>query len=164
MMMALSYQKLNQKYWKKFPRERMAERKRHMLALSKPCILIEIHVKKGEVLRKKVNSATFSFSNKIHTEEQIHSNLDITNKSIRPFLFTLSNNSLHISYVICWVNPKNGSWVLFNISRNSLYRGSLYQGLSVVVELANRSQIVRLRANSSFNNCTVKKVGPGLWH
>ena len=30
------------------------------------------------------------------------------------------------------------------------------------VELANRSQIVRLRANSSFNNCTVKKVGPGL--
>ena len=41
---------------------------------------------------KKVNSATFSFSNKIHTEEQIHSNLDITNKSIRPFLFTLSNN------------------------------------------------------------------------
>ena len=53
MMMALSYQKLNQKYWKKFPRERMAERKRHMLALSKPCILIEIHVKKGEVLRKK---------------------------------------------------------------------------------------------------------------
>ena len=45
MMMALSYQKLNQKYWKKFPRERMAERKRHMLALSKPCILIEIHVK-----------------------------------------------------------------------------------------------------------------------
>ena len=123
MMMALSYQNLNQKYWKKFPRERMAERKRHMLALSKPCILIEIHVKKGEVLRKKVNSATFSFSNKIHTEEQIHSNLDITNKSIRPFLFTLSNNSLHISYVICWVNPKNGSWVLLNISRNSLYRG-----------------------------------------
>ena len=123
MIMALSYQNLNQKYWKKFPRERMAERKRHMLALSKPCILIEIHVKKGEVLRKKVNSATFSFSNKIHTEEQIHSNLDITNKSIRPFLFTLSNNSLHISYVICWVNPKKWELIFvqyiakFTISR-----------------------------------------------
>ena len=123
MMMALSYQNLNQKYWKKFPRERMAERKRHMLALSKPCILIEIHVKKGEVLRKKVNSATFSFSNKIHTEEQIHSNLDITNKSIRPFLFTLSNNSLHISYVICWVNPKKWELIFVHILRNSLYRG-----------------------------------------
>ena len=95
-MMALSYQNLNQKYWKKFPRERMAERKRHtMLALSKPCILIEIHVKKGKCYEKKVNSATLSFSNKIHTAEQIHSNLYITKKSIRPFLFTVSNNSLY---------------------------------------------------------------------
>ena len=59
MMMALSYQDLNQKYWKKFPRERMAERKRHMLALSKPCILIEIHVKKGKVLRKKSQLSNF---------------------------------------------------------------------------------------------------------
>ena len=43
--------------------------------------------------------------------------LDITNKSVRPFLFTISN-------VICLINPQNGSWVLFTIvSRNSLYRG-----------------------------------------
>ena len=36
-----------------------------------------------------------------------------------------------ISIVIGLVNPQNGSWVLFTISRNSLYQGSLYQGLSV---------------------------------
>ena len=51
------------------------------------------------------------------------SNLDITNKLVGTFLFTISN-------VICIVNPQNGSWVLFTISRNSLYRDSLYQGLS----------------------------------
>ena len=32
------------------------------------------------------------------------------NKSVRPFLFTISN-------IICLVNPPNGSWVLFTISR-----------------------------------------------
>ena len=30
------------------------------------------------------------------------------------------------------MNPQNGSWVLFTISRNSLFRGSLYRGLSVL--------------------------------
>ena len=40
-------------------------------------------------------------------------------------LFTTSN-------VICLVNPQNGSWVLFTILRNSLYRGLLYRGMSVV--------------------------------
>ena len=55
----------------------------------------------------------------------VHSNLDIAKKSVRPFLFTISK-------VICLVNPENGSWVLFTISRNSLYGGSLYQGLSVL--------------------------------
>ena len=50
-----------------------------------------------------------------------YSNLDITNKSIRPFLFTISNNAIHISNVICLVNPQNGSWLLFTISLNSLY-------------------------------------------
>ena len=54
----------------------------------------------------------------------IHSNLNIVNKSVRPFLFT-------ISYVIGLVIPQNGSWVLFTKSRNSLYRGSLFQGLSL---------------------------------
>ena len=29
------------------------------------------------------------------------------------------------------VYPQNGSWVLLTILRNSLYRGSLYRGLSV---------------------------------
>ena len=54
----------------------------------------------------------------------LHSNLDIVNKFVRSFLFTTSN-------VICLVYPQNGSWVLFTISQNSLYWGSLYQGLSV---------------------------------
>ena len=38
-----------------------------------------------------------------------------------------------ISNVICLVNPPNGNWVLFTISQNSLYRGSLYWGLSVFI-------------------------------
>ena len=59
----------------------------------------------------------------------VHSNLDIAKKSVRPFLFTISK-------VLCLVNPENGSWVLFTISRNSLYRGSLYQGLSVRIFFA----------------------------
>ena len=54
----------------------------------------------------------------------IHSNLDIANISVRPFLFTISN-------VKCLVNPRSGSWVLFTISQNSLYWGSLYRGLIV---------------------------------
>ena len=55
------------------------------------------------------------YGHHIHTE-QLHSNLDIANKSVRPFLFTISN-------VICLVNLQNGFC--------SLYQGSLYQGLSV---------------------------------
>ena len=38
----------------------------------------------------------------------VHSNLDIVNKSVIPFLFTISN-------VICLVNPQNESWILFTI-------------------------------------------------
>ena len=44
----------------------------------------------------------------------MHSNLNIVNKSVRPFLFTISN-------VICLVNLQNRSWVLFIISQNSRY-------------------------------------------
>ena len=36
-----------------------------------------------------------------------------------------------MSNVICLVSPQNGSWVLFTILQNSLYRSSLYRGLSV---------------------------------
>ena len=57
----------------------------------------------------------------------VNSNLDIVNKSVRPFLFTISN-------VICLVNPQNGSWVLVTILRNSLYWSSLYQGLSYLLK------------------------------
>ena len=45
------------------------------------------------------------YGHHIHTE-QLHSNLDIANKSVRPFLFTISN-------VICLVNPQNGSYLGF---------------------------------------------------
>ena len=50
-----------------------------------------------------------------------HSNLDIVNKSVRPFLFTTILNNSFISNVICLVNPHNRSWFLFTISRNSLF-------------------------------------------
>ena len=38
-------------------------------------------------------------------------------------------------YFFCYIfiRPQNGSWVLFTISRNSLCRGSLYWGLSVLI-------------------------------
>ena len=57
---------------------------------------------------------------KYHTYIGIHSNLDITKVCQTLFvhyieLFTISN-------VICSVNPQNRSWVLFTISRNSLYQ------------------------------------------
>ena len=63
--------------------------------------------KSGEIL-----SATYpgkiriliSRKKMIKNKQIVHSNLDVTNKSIRPFLFTISN-------VICLVNPQNGSWV-----------------------------------------------------
>ena len=58
---------------------------------------------------------------------------DIANKSIRHFLFTISKFT--VSNVICLVNPQNGSWVFFTLSRNSLYRGSLYQDLSIYLIL-----------------------------
>ena len=45
-------------------------------------------------------------SNIVHSK----SNLDIANKCVRHFLFTISN-------LICSVNPQNMSWVLFTISR-----------------------------------------------
>ena len=34
---------------------------------------------------------------------------------------------------MCLVNPQNGSWVLFTISRTSLFRGLLYWGWSVLI-------------------------------
>ena len=37
-----------------------------------------------------------------------------------------------LSNLIYLVNTQNGSWVLFTISRNLLFRGSLYEGLSVL--------------------------------
>ena len=51
-------------------------------------------------------------------------------EQVRQTLFVYYIEYFTISNVICLVNPQNGSWVLFTISRNSLYRGSLYQGLS----------------------------------
>ena len=62
----------------------------------------------------------------------VHSNLDIANKSVIPFFFTISN-------LICLVNAQNGIWALFTISRNSLYQGSLYQGLNVHIKKISNS-------------------------
>ena len=52
-------------------------------------------------------------------------------EQVRQTLFVHYNEWFTISNVLCLVNPQNGSWVLFTISRNSLYQGSLYRGLSV---------------------------------
>ena len=53
-------------------------------------------------------------------------------KQIHQTLFVHYMEYFIISNVICLINPQNGSWVLFTILRNSLYRGSLYRDLSVL--------------------------------
>ena len=54
------------------------------------------------------------------------------NEQVRQTLFVHYIEKFTISNVIWLVNPQNGSWVLFTISKNSLYQGLLYQGLSVL--------------------------------
>ena len=51
-------------------------------------------------------------------------------KQVRQTLF-VHYRIIHYIKCNCLANPQNGSWVLFTISRNSLYWGSLYRGLSV---------------------------------
>ena len=53
------------------------------------------------------------------------------NEQVIQTLFVHYIEYFTISNVIFLVNLQNGSWLLFTISRNSLYRGSLYRGLSV---------------------------------
>ena len=50
------------------------------------------------------------------------------NEQVNQILFVHYIEYFTISNVICLVNPQNGSWVLFTILQNSLYRGLLYQG------------------------------------
>ena len=57
------------------------------------------------ILSKLQTCPMFSYDTQ-WTKKNIHWNLDITNKSVRPFLFTISNNSLCISNVICLANPQ----------------------------------------------------------
>ena len=52
-------------------------------------------------------------------------------EQVRQTLFVHYIEKFTISNEIRLVNPQNRSCILFTISRNSLYRGSLYQGLSV---------------------------------
>ena len=58
-------------------------------------------------------------------------------EQVRQTLFVHYIKYFTISNVICLVNPQNGSWILFTISRNSLFQGSLYRGLSVLFYLLN---------------------------
>ena len=55
-------------------------------------------------------------------------------KQVSQTLFVHYIEQFTISNVNCLVNPQNGSWVLFTISQNSLYQGSLYRGLSVLLK------------------------------
>ena len=66
--------------------------------------------------------SSFTYTLKPWYREQVRQNLFVNYIE----WFTISN-------IICLVNPQNGSWVLFTILQNSLYWGSLYQGLSVLV-------------------------------
>ena len=68
------------------------------------------------------------------------------NEQVSQTLFVHYNEYFNISNVICLVNPKNGSWVLFTIWQNSLYwgllyRGSLYQGLSVYCGMRSKMSV-----------------------
>ena len=78
----------------------------------------------------RVHKVSSFYTIYLHSVSKIHSNLDIVNKSVRSFLFTILNNSLYLMWYAL-VNPQNGSWGLFTILRNSLFRGLLYQDLSV---------------------------------
>ena len=49
-------------------------------------------------------------------------------EQVRQTLFVHYNELFTTSNVLCLVNPQNGSWVLFTLSQNSLYQGSLYRG------------------------------------
>ena len=54
------------------------------------------------------------------------------NEQVRQTLFVHYMELFTISNVICLVNPQDGSWVLFAILQNSLYKGLLCQGLGVL--------------------------------
>ena len=55
----------------------------------------------------------------------------------------------------CLANPQNGNRVLFTMTQNSLYRGSLYQGLSV-----HKSHSVRIPTQSQ-NACQLDQREEG---
>ena len=77
--------------------------------------------------RCTIKSVTNSGSLKPQYSKQVRQTLFVHYRIIHyPPWFTISNHN-----VICLANPQNGSWVLFTISQNSLYWGSLYRGLSV---------------------------------
>ena len=69
-----------------------------------------------------------------------------------------------ISNVLCLVNPQKWSWVLFTISQNSLYWGSLYQGLSVhpkldLVNFAVRPLLFTKSCSSLNWICSKNEIG-----
>ena len=119
----------------------------------------ELNIKECVIVSILVFQNFLSELSKVHLK--IHSNLDIVNKSVSPLLFTISN-------VICLVNPQNGSWVLFTIVWNSLYWGSLYQGLSALgkhkAPVRNRKYKLRnaisIFKNALMFNCLFTKDHP----
>ena len=57
------------------------------------------------------------------------------NEQVSQTLFVHYIERFTISNVNYLVNPQNGSLVLLTISRNSLYQGMLYRGLSVLSKI-----------------------------
>ena len=89
-------------------------------------------------------------------------------EQVRHTLFVHYIEWFTISNVICLVNPQNGSWVLFTIVWNSLYWGSLYQGLSALgkhkAPVRNRKYKLRnaisIFKNALMFNCLFTKDHP----
>ena len=74
------------------------------------------------------------------------------NEQVIQTLFVNYIEYFTISKVISLVNPQNWIWVLFTISRNSLYRGSLYRGLSVLKLINSFCVILRPQKRDSILN------------
>ena len=86
----------------------------HAMSELVPTVLDHLTSEDVEFFNKVGNFTKYLRFTQTNSLLLFHSNLDIPNKSVIPFLCTKLNNS-YISNVICLVNPQNGSWVLFTI-------------------------------------------------
>ena len=72
------------------------------------------------------------------------------NKQVSQTLFVHYTEYFTISNVISLVNPQIGSWVLFSISRISLYQGSLFRG--IYLRVINQDALLYLKTRQKGVN------------